>query len=221
MSDRDSLLDSSMEVFRRKSFLDSSFFELAKWGFYNTGTIVKCFSCNYEFNANNNNKYDSNNDFSKLHKSDCVFVKNLRVVRSKKFDSNDSLKFEKQRLDTFIEWPIPWLSPDDLAADGFYYLRKNDHCACIFCNVIIGAWAENDITPRAEHARYSPQCPFINNHQVGNITSRHGAILEKVALDGEEYPLQLRRECDTNTYATHPPNPKSKYFGKISRKIQK
>ncbi|XP_063612554.1 baculoviral IAP repeat-containing protein 7-B-like [Penaeus indicus] len=75
---------------------------------------------------------------------------------------------EQERLHTFKNWPLPWLSPKELAADGFYYLGKDDQCACVFCNQIVMKWEEGD-TPRGEHTRFSPNCKFINNKPVGNI----------------------------------------------------
>ena len=110
--------------------------------------------------------------------------------RSKKFQSYDSLLYEKERFDTFIEWPVPWVSPKDLAADGFYYLRTKDHCACVFCRGIVGNWAVGD-TPRIEHERHFPQCPFVRGQPVGNVPLTHSAILEK--LDGKECPMPMPR----------------------------
>lgn len=75
---------------------------------------------------------------------------------------------EQERLDTFINWPLPWLSPEELAADGFYYLGRNDQCVCVFCRGILMKWEEGD-SPRGEHTRFYPNCPFINNKPVGNI----------------------------------------------------
>ena len=115
---------------------------------------------------------------------------NNNNFRSKIFNNSDhSLRYEKERLETFIEWPIPWLSPEELAADGFYYLRTLDHCACFFCRGIIGVWEEGD-TPRGEHTRHFPQCPFVKGRPVGNIPLRHSAILDKLPL------------VDNNNYST-------------------
>nr|XP_027235455.1 baculoviral IAP repeat-containing protein 7-B-like [Penaeus vannamei] len=73
-----------------------------------------------------------------------------------------------ERCPTFIDWPLEWLKPSELAAAGFYYMRTKDHCACIFCAQIIGMWEKND-NPRQEHERHSPHCPFIRGQNVGNI----------------------------------------------------
>nr|AHC55308.1 inhibitor of apoptosis protein [Palaemon carinicauda] len=152
---------------------------------------VKCFTCFLVVDAS---ELKPSDDILKLHKEkrpECRFI--LRTepglnARSKKFLSYDSLRYEKERLETFIEWPIPWLSPEDLAADGFYYLRTNDHCACVFCRGIVGAWEVGD-TPRGEHTRHFPHCPFIRGQPVGNVPLKHSEILDKLPLDGEECPL--------------------------------
>ena len=96
-----------------------------------------------------------------------------------------SLLFESERLKTFFEtkengsvklWSSPSnITPEELAKDGFYFLKKEDYCACVFCGAILGEWDEGD-TARGEHQKFrgkyqrefSP-CPFIGDEPVGNI----------------------------------------------------
>ena len=103
----------------------------------------------------------------------------MATLCTKKFTTIDSLRFENERLETFIDWPVEWLNPVDLAQDGFFYLRKADHCACVFCRGIVGVW-ENGDTPRDEHKRHFPHCPFINDHPVGNIPLAQSQILSRI-----------------------------------------
>ena len=110
-----------------------------------------------------------------------------RSLRTKKFISYDSLRFEKERLETFIDWPVTWLSPGDLAREGFYYLRTKDHCACVFCRGIIGAWEEGN-TPRGEHKRHFPQCPFIAGKPVGNVPYTQSVIISHITPSPETAP---------------------------------
>lgn len=184
--------DFRLDTYDAKS-LDGVKIPLAKAGFYYTrnGLKVKCFSCSYELDAS---QVNPTTDILSLHKSkepNCRFIRGLDANlshRSKKFLSYDSLRYEKERRETFIEWPIYWLSADDLAADGFYYLRTNDHCACVFCRGIVGAWEVGD-TPRGEHQRHFPHCPFIRGQPVGNVPITQSSILDRLPLDGEECPL--------------------------------
>ncbi|XP_042857633.1 death-associated inhibitor of apoptosis 2-like [Penaeus japonicus] len=159
--------------------------KLAQAGFYYTkkGDEVKCFDCKWEVDAKTISPAD---DIARLHKEkrpDCHFAQGLRTVpkpsRSKTFISYDSLRFEKERLETFIDWPIQWLDPSELASDGLYYLRTSDHCACVFCRGIIGAWEVGD-TPRGEHQRHFSHCPFIRGQPVGNVPIHHSDILARL-----------------------------------------
>ena len=96
-----------------------------------------------------------------------------------------SLLFESERLKTFFEhkengrvkiWSsLANITPEELAKDGFYFLKKKDYCACVFCGAILGEWEEGD-TARGEHQRFRGKhqkefcpCPFIGDEPVGNI----------------------------------------------------
>lgn len=165
--------------------------DLAKGGFYFTqiGHKVKCAGCGLEVDTS---RISSPQEVYVLHKEkspQCQYSVSppLPQSRTKKFTSYDSLRFEKERLETFIEWPVTWLSPAELAKDGFYYLRTADHCACVFCRGIVGAWEKGD-TPREEHQRHFPHCPFIKGQPVGNIPLVHGSIISRITPSPEASP---------------------------------
>ena len=194
----DCFFELSKETFRLETFNNinnTSLNELknilAKAGFYYTKKkfIIKCFRCGVEIDAS---KIDQNkDDIVMIHKQmqpDCEFINTPNVIRSKKYHSCKYLLFEKYRLETFIEWPIPFISPKDLAASGFIYLRTHDHCACIFCRGIVGMWEIGDI-PKIEHVRHFHHCPFITGKTVGNIPINHSIILDKMLIEGEESPI--------------------------------
>jgi len=86
----------------------------------------------------------------------------------KKWSSFDSLKHERMRLFTFKRWPLPWLSPTQLAKAGFFYLKKRDFVQCAFCRGVVGDWEKKD-NPFREHAKYFSFCPLVRNIPVGNI----------------------------------------------------
>ena len=200
----------SMESFRLDTYdtntLSDLKIQLARAGFYYTRNAlkVKCFVCYYELDAG---EIGPTVDIASLHKEkrpDCRFADKLEPgmsnARSKRFLAYDSLRYEKERLETFIEWPVPWLNPDDLSADGFYYLRTSDHCACVYCRGVVGGWEPGD-TPRGEHQRHFPHCPFIRGQPVGNVPLNHSSILDKLPLDEEECPLPPPRWCYTTEVA--------------------
>lgn len=159
---------------------------LVKAGFYfvEREAAVKCFSCDLTVKASDLIS-STEIDFMKMHKEkkpECHFVQNLPPPLFEKYKTfrvpSESLRFEKCRLDTFIDWPVSFISPIELAKDGFYFLRISDHCACIYCKGIIGAWEEGD-TPRGEHKKHFGRCPFITGSPVGNIPMAECNILLK------------------------------------------
>ena len=106
-----------------------------------------------------NDKNDNNNNFI-----------------SKKFDSIENLRYEKERLETFINWPISdMITPEELAADGFCFLRDLAYCKCIFCNGVVGEWEVGDVA-RTKHARLFPQCSFIQIRYVDYIVKKVSRI---------------------------------------------
>ena len=127
--------------------------------------------------------------------------------RTKKFVSYDSLKFEQERLETFIDWPLEYLSPADLAQNGFYYLRTADHCACVFCRGIVGNWDEGDI-PREEHCRHFPRCPFIKGQAVGNIPLACCKIISRITCEvSAALPVSSVDVCGSGSYSESSKSP--------------
>ena len=112
-----------------------------------------------------------------------------------KFFRCPSLFYESERLATFIEWPLSYILPKDLAANGFYYLRTSDYCACIFCKKVIGGLKITD------NYKHFPSCPFLKEKAIlGNIPMEHCQILEGLVLDGEERIIPS--SIATTTYTT-------------------
>ncbi|XP_069176460.1 uncharacterized protein [Procambarus clarkii] len=175
-----------LETFKDCNFSVNSHV-LGKAGFYYThkANLLECSMCHFQIDATNVNQ-DENRIIAlhKKEKPECTFNQNVKRSISKKFDSYDSLRFEKERLNTYIDWPLEWLEPSDLARDGFYYLRTNDHVACVFCRGIVGSWERGD-TPRGEHQRHFPHCQFIRNQPVGNFP-----LIFNEKFEGYSIPLR-------------------------------
>ncbi|XP_022114987.2 death-associated inhibitor of apoptosis 1 isoform X1 [Pieris rapae] len=93
-----------------------------------------------------------------------------------KTDNRDPLSFypedmhrEEERLKTFDNWPVTFISPELLARNGFYYLGHGDEVRCAFCKVEIMRWVEGD-DPAQDHSRWAPQCPFLRRQMgAGNV----------------------------------------------------
>ncbi|KAG7174041.1 death-associated inhibitor of apoptosis 2-like 6 [Homarus americanus] len=163
--------------------------------------------CNYNHNHSSNNGYDDNNNLKicnhEHHKCEiqiwwekrprCIFLRTLNW--SKTFYDTRIFAFEKERLDTFVDWPqSSWISPEDLAAAGFYYLRNKDLCACYFCQGIVGDW-EKDDTPLGEHNKHFPHCPFVRNQPTANINLGQSCILDQII------PIPETKKKETTPYS--------------------
>ena len=159
--------------------------QLAKNGFYFNTRMdrIQCFACHIDHNHH--------------HREDCYFDKPSTLApphRKKIFNLFQSLYYEKERLHTFIEWPIPWVSPQALASHGFFYLRYGDACMCVFCKKVIRHWSicsDQDLAIEQRHKLESPECEFVSNNlsNKANITLKESRILDKLRLTGEESPL--------------------------------
>jgi len=75
---------------------------------------------------------------------------------------------EADRLASFVNWTVSFISPADLAKAGFYSLNNLDSCKCAFCHNCVGDWVEGD-QPMEEHIALFPLCPFVQGRDVGNI----------------------------------------------------
>ena len=149
--------------------------KLARVGFFPVSQTsrVKCYSCFVEYDLDTDNlsilKYltdeggeEEEEDPVNFHRNltpnnnNCMMMVDNLFSRSKPLKSLDSYFYEQERLDSFIDWPLPWLNPKDLAKDGFYYLRKDDKVVCAFCNASVSNWNFNDDI-RTVHIE---SCPF-------------------------------------------------------------
>ena|SRR5277367_1851343 len=77
-------------------------------------------------------------------------------------------QYEKFRIESFKNWPIPWIDVRELAKNGFYYTGNDDSVDCYFCQIRIHDWQAED-TPKEVHKKWAPYCPFSNGNPVDNI----------------------------------------------------
>ncbi|XP_021365123.1 uncharacterized protein LOC110457943 isoform X2 [Mizuhopecten yessoensis] len=82
------------------------------------------------------------------------------VCRSSYPVRNPKFADEPARNATYLYWEQG--DPSVHSEAGFFYTGDDDVVRCFHCDIGIGGW---DLTsdPWTEHARYSPDCPFLRN----------------------------------------------------------
>ena len=86
-------------------------------------------------------------------------------------ESTPQLHKEKERLHTFKNWSVKFISPEELARSGFFYCGYNcnqiELVKCFFCHVRLGNWdCDDDVV--VEHLRWSQTCPLLRRHYTNN-----------------------------------------------------
>ena len=86
---------------------------------------------------------------------------------------------QADRLATFSNWEVAFISPAELAKAGFFFLRVGDLCMCAFCYGVLGPWEEGD-RPVDLHRERFPLCVFLQGAQVegveeGEVGRREGS----------------------------------------------
>ena len=74
---------------------------------------------------------------------------------------------ENERLKTFKNWPIEFITPDQLAKSGFIFSGEEDMVTCPFCTFECSEWEEGD-NPFNEHRDGSPGCSYVNLANIGS-----------------------------------------------------
>ncbi|QBC76092.1 inhibitor of apotosis 3 [Neophasia sp. alphabaculovirus] len=114
------------------------------------------------------------------------------------------MKDENARLATYVDWPVSFLEPSQMAANGFYYLGRADEVRCAFCKVEIMRWLEGD-DPAVDHKRWAPQCPFLQQ----NIAQQNQTVA--TPIQSKSAPVQVvanQDECGLSRVVSGPMHPK-------------
>ncbi|KAK0168561.1 hypothetical protein PV327_002347 [Microctonus hyperodae] len=77
-------------------------------------------------------------------------------------------RFESARLQSYTNWPLPYMDPAKLASAGFFYTGEGDNVQCFECGMAISQWAEGD-NPMSDHQRWRSNCRFVLNQPCGNV----------------------------------------------------
>ena len=75
------------------------------------------------------------------------------------------MNFEFNRIESFYNWPIPYISIDGLAKSGLYYIGHGDRVKCNFCGIQLFEWKYGDV-PSIEHKKWAPYCPLNSNNNA-------------------------------------------------------
>ncbi|KAK6196193.1 hypothetical protein SNE40_001464 [Patella caerulea] len=87
---------------------------------------------------------------------------------------------EKERLETFLWWPLTHSArPYEFVQAGFYYSGDRDNVICAFCNGELSNWKPTD-KPMEEHRRTFPDCIFVKD-SMRSIQNGASPIVNKSA----------------------------------------
>ncbi|AAP29821.1 inhibitor of apoptosis 3 [Choristoneura fumiferana multiple nucleopolyhedrovirus] len=115
-----------------------------------------------------------------------------------------NMEDENARLATYTNWTVEFMSPRQMAANGFYYLGRGDEVRCAFCKVEIMRWEAGD-DPARDHQKWAPQCPFLR---------RSGATL---SAPQERAGLHAPQEREATNQLPSPPPAHPKYAIEAAR----
>ncbi|XP_060082815.1 E3 ubiquitin-protein ligase XIAP-like [Ylistrum balloti] len=75
---------------------------------------------------------------------------------------------EVSRRESFRNWPGRSQDIDILASAGFFFTGEEDIVRCFHCDIGLAEW-DSDDDPWVEHARHSPDCPFLREKKDGDF----------------------------------------------------
>nr|ALR70562.1 inhibitor of apoptosis protein 3 [Anticarsia gemmatalis multiple nucleopolyhedrovirus]ALR71819.1 inhibitor of apoptosis protein 3 [Anticarsia gemmatalis multiple nucleopolyhedrovirus] len=122
------------------------------------------------------------------------------------------MKDENARLATYVNWPVSFLEPSQMAANGFYYLGRADEVRCAFCKVEIMRWLEGD-DPAVDHKRWAPQCPFLRK----NTAQQNQTIATHIQSTPAAVQVVGQDECGSSRVMPGPIHPK---YGSESARLK-
>ena len=148
--------------------------------FYCNGEYIFCDECNSQ------QSYFPGTDIISYHLAIHKDCESAKKENPRPFVGYDSLKYEEERLATFINWR-GYVNPIHLARDGLFYTRFSDRCMCYFCCGTLDGWEPNE-NVRNKHKLKYPNCPFICGKPVGNVSMVNCNILTSISM-GKKPPI--------------------------------
>lgn len=99
-------------------------------------------------------------------------------------------RFEQRRLDSFVNWPVRFITPRAMATAGFYYTGIEDLVKCFECQLGVRRWVEGD-DPQSDHNRWRPSCRFVQGLNCGNVP---------IGVDHNDFPPDLATGRESQRY---------------------
>lgn len=96
-------------------------------------------------------------------------------------DENYYNRFEQVRLSSFRGWLVDFISPSELAKNGFYYLKHRDMVKCFSCGLKLCEWDKDD-SVQVEHERFS-YCKINRNLEKRNVPLGANPLLYDLSFD--------------------------------------
>ena len=157
---------------------------LAEYGFCYGGKIfgtIHCFCCLRVVNEIPSHNYW------------CTFYFNPAHCR--KIKSYIDFYYERERLSTFVDWPLVKISPYELAKNGFYYSKILDRCVCFECRVTLEDWEITDNVEEEHRKHCESHCNMVQKNKgvFLNVTLQQSNILDRALPFYEEWPLYHSR----------------------------
>jgi Inhibitor of Apoptosis domain len=87
------------------------------------------------------------------------------------------------RLKTFDGFPIPFIHPLEVAEAGFYYVKREEYCQCVFCSLTIRTWTTGDL-PLEVHKRWKPSCKYVCSVAETNLSDASAPTLKDISKEG-------------------------------------
>ena len=83
-----------------------------------------------------------------------------------KLSRDYKMRRESVRIESFVGWPIPFLSFAKLARAGFFYNGTGDKVQCAFCNIQISGWQFGH-DPFKIHKAQNRECHYVKGIDYG------------------------------------------------------
>jgi len=182
---------------RRSKSLDNIHLNVNISWFSNCNIIKKSRSMNYVNINNNQPTTTTTHQLLRMNNSNLIHTKliddhNLPTTISDDL-FNVLMRFEKNRLRTFKNWPLSFVTPSELSKAGFYYLLHSDQVRCFECKITLFNWEQGD-RAITEHFNNNTRCKLLNGYDVGNVA------IDRTPLEllQEHVPLEALTPVESN-----------------------